>query len=97
LAFSSFQGSSAFLIRSSISLIWRAIASALIFLSFRLPQGLVDYPLTPGVASTGFAVTITHESLNKITANNQQFFQTETFNGGVRFTAKRERMRFVHP
>jgi hypothetical protein len=52
---------------------------------------LIDYPVTAGVATTGFSIPITHESLNRITANNQQFFQTETFSGTIRYTAKREK------
>ena len=52
---------------------------------------LIDYPVTAGVATTGFSVPITHESLNRITANNQQFLKTETFSGTIRYTAKREK------
>lgn len=52
---------------------------------------VVDYPVLPGVSTTGFSILITHESLNRITSNNQQFLQTEMFNGAIRYTAKRER------
>ncbi len=52
---------------------------------------IVYYPVLSGVSTTGFSVPITHESLNRITSNNQQFFQTETFNGAIRYRAKREK------
>jgi hypothetical protein len=52
---------------------------------------LVDYSVMAGVSTTGFSVPITHASLNKITANNQQFFNTETFSGAIRYTARREK------
>ena len=52
---------------------------------------LVDYALNAGVSTTGVRVPITHESLNRITANNQQFFQTETFSGAIRYTVRREK------
>jgi len=34
---------------------------------------------------------ISHASLNKITSNNQQFFDTETFGGAIRYIVKREK------
>jgi len=52
---------------------------------------LVDYPMIPEVSTTGFSVPITHASLNQITSNNQQFFNTETFNGAIRYIVKREK------
>ena len=52
---------------------------------------LVDYSVIAGVSTTGFSVPITHASLNKITSNNQKFFDTETFDGSIRYTAKREK------
>lgn len=52
---------------------------------------LLDYSVTPGVSTTGFSVQITHESLNLLTSNSQQFFQKETFNGAIRYSAKREK------
>lgn len=57
------------------------------------PNGakLIDYPVEAAVFTTGFCVPITHASLNTITSNNQQFFQTETFEGAIRFTTKRHR------
>lgn len=52
---------------------------------------IVDYPVASGVSTTCFSVPITHESLNRITSNNRQFIQTETFNGAISYTVKREK------
>jgi hypothetical protein len=51
---------------------------------------LLDYPVMAGI-STGFSVPITHASLDKITSNNQQFFDTGTFGGVIRYIVKREK------
>lgn len=51
---------------------------------------IYEYPAPIGMSTTGFRVLITHASLNLITSNNPQFFQTETFDGGIRYRAKRE-------
>lgn len=52
---------------------------------------LVDYALNAGVSTTGFSIPITHGSLNRISVNNQQFFQTETFSGAIRYTVRHEK------
>jgi len=52
---------------------------------------LVDYPVNAGISTTGFSLPISHASLNKITSNNQQFFDTETFGGAIRYIVKREK------
>lgn len=51
---------------------------------------LHEYSISKNLASTGFRVPIPGDSINKITMNNQQFFQIETFDGGIRYTVQRE-------
>jgi len=52
---------------------------------------LIDYPVDQGVASTGFGVTITHTSLNKVAELSPTFFQRYTFTGSIRYSVQREK------
>jgi len=52
---------------------------------------LFDYPVLGGkVASTGFSIPISHESLNKVAEISPSFFQHETFSGSFRYSVERE-------
>jgi hypothetical protein len=52
---------------------------------------LIDCPTDKGVASTGFGVTITHASLNKVAELSPTFFQRDTFSGAIRYSVQREK------
>lgn len=51
---------------------------------------LYDYPVAGAKAfSTGFSIPIDRKSLNLLTANSQQFFDSETFDGQFRYAVVR--------
>jgi len=52
---------------------------------------LHDFPVNePKVFSTGHSVPIVHKSLLMISNNSQSYFQTNSFQGGIRYKALRE-------